>query len=201
MFIIKDLKTLYFYKYINALTNVKSILNLEELEELLFKLDSFKRNNEKKLEIADNKRFVSNSIHLTIIFRCIILKFSFYIYQYNVSFCHLILFTLYQYKLLLLFTMFHKIILRIFVSQTIFSHTSFIHPFFLDYFTHLYPPRHKTCHHSKIMSTYSPPGRTNTMSSITRNYIRPTPNPANPVVPSSNRICPIISKRERSLTK
>lgn len=103
MFIIKDLKTLYFYKYINALTNVKSILNLEELEELLFKLDSFKRNNEKKLEIADNKWFVSNSIHLTIIFRYIALKFSFYIYQYNVSFCHLILFTLYQYKLLCIY--------------------------------------------------------------------------------------------------
>lgn len=32
--------------YVYALMNVKSILNLEELEKLLFELDSLKKNNE-----------------------------------------------------------------------------------------------------------------------------------------------------------
>lgn len=36
--------------------NVKSILNLEKLEKLLFEyIDSFKRNNKKKLEIANTE--------------------------------------------------------------------------------------------------------------------------------------------------
>lgn len=60
------MKILYFYEYINtcwyhyiyvyALMNVKSILNLEKLEKLLFEyIDSFKRNNKKKLEIANTE--------------------------------------------------------------------------------------------------------------------------------------------------
>lgn len=116
---------------------MKSILNLEELEELLFKLDSFKRNNEKKLEIADNKRFVFNSIHLTIIFRCITLKFSFYIYQYNVSFCHLILFTLYQYKLLCIYNVSQNNFKNICLTNNIFPH--FFHsPIFFSITLHIY---------------------------------------------------------------
>lgn len=64
--------------YVYAL--IKSILNLEKLEKLLFELRS--RKITKKLEIADNKWFISIPFIL-LLYLDTALKFSFYIHQYK----------------------------------------------------------------------------------------------------------------------
>lgn len=90
--------------YVYALMNVKSILNLEELEKLLFELDSLKKNNE---EIAIS----------TIIFRHYLNFLSIFInITSHKALSFNLIYSTYQYKLFCIIFPLHKVILKIFIS-------------------------------------------------------------------------------------